>query len=179
MFILKKIVEAQDRKYLLEMANNRKKAIDLIGKYWWNIVSHFFKCIIFPKDSSYNHWLNEIAAWLDYVNHQLVKTKSLKFKKDVYMEETFGITDSFDLRDMKGWLENFKLGDGKKYPKFDLSRGLIAKCFEYYYMLADYFSSLFEVDKSDKNKTSQFKNVIPKILTATKEGDIPDWRTLL
>lgn len=178
-FFLRSVVDAQERKYLLEMASSRKKTISLISGYWWDIVSHFFKCIIFPNDPSYNHWISEIAAWLNYINNQFAKTKSFKLKKEVYMDEVFGINNTFELRDIRSWLENFQLRDGKKYPEFEISKGLVAKCFEYYYKLADYFSSLFEVDRSDKNKTSQFRNIIPKIITATREGEVPDWRILL
>lgn len=174
---LKSIVEAQDKKYLLEMANSRKKTISIISSYWWDIVSHFFKCVIFPQDPSYNHWLDEISTWFNYINNQFVKTKSFKLKKNIYMDEVFGINNTFEVKDIRGWLENFQMKEGRKYPEFEVSKGLVAKCFEFYYKLANYFSSLFEVDKSDKNKIKKFKPIIQTIIEGRKE--IPDWRNLL
>lgn len=67
--------------------------------------------------------------------------------------------------------------EGRNYPEFEISKGLVAKCFEYYFKFAEYFSSLFEVDRSDKNKINKFKLIVK--LFADGKNDVPDWRTLL
>lgn len=175
--VWKDLDKISHEEFLLEMANNKKKTISLISGYWWNIASHFFKCVIFTEDDSRSHWIDEISVWLNYVNNQFAKTKSLKLKKEIYLDEVFGVNNSTEPRDIKGWLENFQMKEGRNYPEFEISKGLVAKCFEYYLKFAEYFSSLFEVDRSDKNKINNFKPIVK--LFVDGKNDVPDWRTLL
>ena len=175
--VWKNLENISQEEFLLEMANNKKKTISLISGYWWNIVSHFFKCIIFPQDTSRSHWIDEISTWLNYINNQFSKTKSLKLRKDIYMDEVFGVNNSTSPRDIRGWIENFQMKEGRNYPEFEISRGLVARCFEYYIRFADYFSSLFEKDRSDRNKIKKFKPIVEMFVDC--KDDIPTWRELL
>ena len=175
--IWRRLSSISHEEFLTEMANNKKKTISLISGYWWDIVSHFFKCIIFSTSSSINHLIDEIAVWLNYINNQFSKTKSLKLSKNVYLEEVFGVNNTTEPRDIRGWIENFQLKEGIKYPEFTITKGLVARCFEYFVKFADYFSSLFEVDKSDKNKTSAFKPIIKMFVEGS--ASVPSWKSLL
>ena len=161
---MKIISEGLKRKYLNEMAHNRKDVIDKIWEKHNDIRNHLIKAIIY-KDSltSLNHWCNELASKFNWVNNRLVKTKSRKLSEEEYLENVFSINSTFSLRDAKDFLDDFLEEFAEEYPSFEPTDKL-----DYFFLkykeIAYYFTNIFVTDTSDKNRTEEFKEKLLEML---------------
>ena len=104
---------------------------------------HLFKCVVFGDSTGdFNHWIQEIAGYLDAIND--VKLKGSNKKPSVkFYEDNFFYLFGDEAGDYRGGLKDFKNRIGKKYPLFEITEELYNKVFEVVQDFALYFANNF------------------------------------
>lgn len=69
---------------LLEMAFERKKAIEMVRSKQMPLSEHLVKILAFDSPQSYNHWYKEINGYLYYIN-KIKWNRKNRFKPHEYM----------------------------------------------------------------------------------------------
>lgn len=163
--LLEAMSNGLQRRILKEMSDPRKVVMSDIASQRLPIREHAAKLVIFGNDTGdLNDWVNTIANIFNYVNNMFVKSKTSKLKYREYLELAFGINETFDVDNASSILDYFDMKFGKKFPKYERTDGLEKKMYNFYNIMAKYFSDYFSICKEKKNRISMFEETIKEFL---------------
>lgn len=153
---------------LNEMAMSRQQALSIVDSYVVEYSNHLLKCIIFKNNTNnLNHWVNEIANYFDDINNIRIKPDNKKVRED-YLYNYFFLASGDIEDDYYLILKAFQNKEGKKYPKFTITKELIEKIYNNFLDIANYFAPILSRKNShDKN---WFQHRLMEYFT-TKYGD--------
>lgn len=153
------------RKILKEMSDPRKVVMTDIASQRLPIREHAAKIVIFENTTGdLNDWVNTLANIFNYINNMFVKSKTNKLKYKEYLELAFGINETFDIDNASSILDYFDMKFSKKFPKYERTDELEKKMYNFYNIMAKYFSSYFSTCKEKKNRISEFEEKIKEFL---------------
>ena len=145
------------KRYVRAMGLERGPAREHVESYRKVLTDHIIECVVY-KDSlgCYNHWIDEMSAWIDDVNTTQLKIKRNppKFKEHEYKEFLFGLFGT-TTSDARGALVSYK-ANNRDYPDFDIDRQLVLKLYGASQDLSDSICDLLSRSKgridTDKQK---------------------------
>lgn len=147
------------------MSDPRKVVMTDIASQRLPIREHAAKIVIFENTTGdLNDWVNTLANIFNYINNMFVKSKTNKLKYKEYLELAFGINETFDIDNASSILDYFDMKFSKKFPKYERTDELEKKMYNFYNIMAKYFSSYFSTCKEKKNRISEFEEKIKEFL---------------
>ena len=148
MSIWEELDELYEEEKLLEMALPLAAAKERLTNNAPQYFYHLFKCIIFEnRTGDFDHWVQEIANYLNIINDIKVKGSNSKPSAKFYRDNFFYYLGD-EVGDYRGGLEDFKHRIGKKYPDFEVTQELCNKVFEVVQDFALYFGNNFARNNS-------------------------------
>ena len=150
-----------EKKYLLEMADNRDRVIPRIKSQSDPLEEHIVKAFVYHNDkNNYNDYITTVANILNYCNGQVVKAKTSKLKSREYLNLLFGINSNFSITDARNRIWTFQMNKGKEYPPFERTDEMCRKFYNCYKEMATYFSDYLAKDKKGEDKMGEFKEKV-------------------
>lgn len=163
--LLEAMSNGLQKKILKEMSDPRKIVMSDIASQRLPIREHVAKLVIFGNTTGdFNDWVNTLANIFNYINNMFVKSKTNKLKYREYLELAFGINETFDIDNASSILDYFDMKFSKKFPKYERTDELEKKMYNFYNIMAKYFSSYFSTCKEKKNRISEFEEKIKEFL---------------
>ena len=144
--------------FINEMVMSRQQALSIVDSYVVEYSNHLLKCVIFGNSTNnLNHWADEIAEYLDYINSIKIKPNNNKVREN-YLYDYFFLASGDVEFDYQIVLKSFQNKHGKKYPKFEITSSLVSKTYNTFLDFADMFASV--LSKNNSYDKEWFKNKI-------------------
>lgn len=136
---------------LNEMAISRQQALSVVDSYVVEYSNHLLKCIIFKNTTNtLNHWISEISNYFNEINNIKIKPDNKKMRED-YLYDYFFLASGDVEDDYSIIVKAFQLKEGKKYPKFKITKELIEEIYNTFLDFANYFAPILS-RKNNYNK---------------------------
>lgn len=145
---------------IFAMATNRKLAKGRIISLADELCSNIVKISVYPKSVDCQHWIDEIANWVDAINKITLKPNNAKFNYNEYTEMIFEYFGDSRL-DLYALLSEWIIKNcrhGKKYPEFEVTEDLIDRLFLNLNKLKDYVCRLCS-SKNNVNRSEILNNL--------------------
>lgn len=162
MNIIKSINNVIYNRFINEMAGNKNKTISTIQKHSESLIEHFIKMFLFGNSTNnLNDWSDTVANILDFCNTSKVKTSRGKLKYNTYLEELFGINNTFDFGDARGFLYDFYIKHKNDFLNFTFNPmkdiDMVKRFYNSYKEFATYFANIMATDKVGGSRLNEFK----------------------
>lgn len=146
---------------LNEMAYSRKWTIDRLNSLSAPIIEHIIKCAVYENTTNnLNHWIEEIADYLDEANSIEVKTSASKLKEKDYLQNLFYYQGE-NKKDIRVQLINFRRN--KNYSNYEITQELINKVTNIFQAIAIQASNILATKNNNYSKNG-FINLLTNIL---------------
>lgn len=151
---------------IFAMSLDRSSAKQRAESYRKPITDHLIECILYGDSfKCYNHWISELAAWIDDVNSTKLKIRRNppKFKESEYREYLFGLFGN-TTSDTRGALLSYK-ANNKEYPDFEIDKYLVLRTYGASQDLAESVCRLLATSKGrEDTSVEDISNLIHSVL---------------
>ena len=155
---------------VLGMAYERKFVKQKAAQKSDKIKDHILKCIVYPNNAAYNHWIKEISGYIASVNSYTVKPKNRKLTSSEYNNLTFKSLGE-DEQDAEAILYEFYSDYAGKpdadskgcFSYFDITDELISKTHQICREIESLLCTMLS-DSSAKYSMTDFSDVLHDVL---------------